>query len=53
MLDEMGQTKQTFFETFARTALRERSIPFIIKAPIADVSVENKNKIDAFERLEK
>ena len=22
MLDEMGQTKQTFFETFARTALR-------------------------------
>ena len=53
MLDEMGQTKQTFFETFARTALRERSIPFIIKAPTADVSVENKNKIGAFERLEK
>ena len=30
MLDEMGQTKQTFYETFTRTALRERSIPFII-----------------------
>ena len=34
MLDEMGQTKQTFYETFTRTALRERSIPFIIKAPL-------------------
>ena len=53
MLDEMGQTKQTFFETFARTALRERSIPFIIKAPVADVYVESKRKIGAFERLEK
>ena len=27
MLDAMGQTKQTFYETFTRTALRERSIP--------------------------
>ena len=23
MLDEMGQTKQTFYETFTKTALRE------------------------------
>ena len=51
MLDEMGQTKQTFYETFTRTALRERSIPFIIKAPLADQS-NNKRKIEAFERLE-
>ena len=28
MLDAMGQTKQTFYETFTRTALRERSSPF-------------------------
>ena len=34
MLDAMGQTKQTFYETFTRTALRERSIPFIISAPV-------------------
>jgi hypothetical protein len=27
MLDEMGQTKQTFYETFTKTALRERRIP--------------------------
>ena len=54
MLDEMGQTKQTFYETFTRTALRERSIPFIIKAPLADQSNNNNNnrKIEAFERLE-
>lgn len=51
MLDEMGQTKQTFYETFTRTALRERSIPFIIKAPLADQS-NNNRKIEAFERLE-
>ena len=36
MLDAMGQTKQTFYETFTRTALRQRSIPFIIKAPLSD-----------------
>ena len=51
MLDEMGQTKQTFYETFTRTALRERSIPFIIKAPLEDQS-NNNRKIEAFERLE-
>lgn len=51
MLEEMGQTKQTFYETFTRTALRERSIPFIIKAPLADQS-NNNRKIEAFERLE-
>ena len=52
MLDEMGQTKQTFYETFTRTALRERGIAFIIKAPLADQSNNNNRKIEAFERLE-
>ncbi|MCI9534090.1 MAG: antitoxin, partial [Lachnospiraceae bacterium] len=33
MLNAMGQTKQTFYESFTRTALRERRIPFIISAP--------------------
>ena len=28
MLEAMGQTKQTFYETFTRTALRERSSEF-------------------------
>ena len=51
MLEAMGQTKQTFYETFTRTALRERSIPFIISAPLPDSSVNNK-KMEAFARLE-
>ena len=33
MLDDMGQTKQTFYESYTKTALRERRIPFIISAP--------------------
>ncbi len=28
----MGQPKQTFYESFTKTALRERRIPFIISA---------------------
>ena len=52
MLDEMGQTKQTFYETFTKTVLRERSIPFIIKAPVLDKNSNNRRKIEAFERLE-
>ncbi len=52
MLDAMGQTKQTFYETFTRTALRERSIPFIIKAPLADTRTNSNSKLEAFARLE-
>ena len=52
MLDAMGQTKQTFYETFTRTALRERSIPFIIKEPLLDRHANNNGKLEAFARLE-
>ena len=52
MLDAMGQTKQTFYETYTRTALRERSIPFIIKAPLKDTHANNNSKLEAFARLE-
>ncbi|MGN0484407.1 MAG: hypothetical protein ACI4HI_12735 [Lachnospiraceae bacterium] len=41
MLDAMGQTKQTFYETYTRTALRERRIPFIISAPIEKKNVND------------
>lgn len=44
MLDAMGQTKQTFYETFTRTALRERSIPFIISAPLKKEVDEDRKK---------
>ncbi len=52
MLDAMGQTKQTFYETFTRTALRERSIPFIISAPVSKKNAANDKKMEAFKRLE-
>ena len=32
MLGEMGQSKQSFYETYTKTALRERSIPFVLPA---------------------
>ena len=34
MLASMGQTKQTFYETYTKTALRLRKIPFIIEVPL-------------------
>ena len=34
MLRNMGQTKQTFFETYTKTVLRERRIPFYIADPV-------------------
>lgn len=49
LLDAMGQTKQTFYETYTRTVLRERCIPFIISAPAPR---EDDRKLDAFKRLE-
>ena len=52
MLDAMRQTKQNFYETFTRTALRERSIPFIISAPVTKKDVANDRKLEAFKRLE-
>ena len=52
LLNAMGQTKQTFYETFTRTVIRERSIPFIISAPIAEKNNNNRDKMDAFARLE-
>ena len=52
MLNAMGQTKQTFYESFTRTALRERSIPFIISAPVKTKNVSEGDKLAAFARLE-
>ena len=33
ILKQMGQTKQTFYETYTKTVLRLRKIPFTIEAP--------------------
>lgn len=34
MLSSMGLTKQTFYETYTKTTLRLRKIPFTIEAPL-------------------
>lgn len=52
MLNAMGQTKQTFYESFTRTALRERSIPFIISASAKAKNTSERDKLAAFTRLE-
>ena len=52
MLEAMGQTKQTFYETYTKTALRERSIPFIISAPVSKKTDKKNDKMEAFRRLE-
>ncbi len=51
ILEAMGQTKQTFFETYARTVINEGCIPFITKAP-ASLKKESGNKMEAYEKLE-
>lgn len=33
ILKGMGQTKQTFYESYTKTVLRLRKIPFILEAP--------------------
>lgn len=53
LLESMGQTKQTFYETFTRTAIRERCIPFVVEAPIEVQRMNPSAKMKAFERLEK
>lgn len=52
MLEAMGQTKQTFYETYTKTALREKNIPFIISAPVNSETSESSSKMKAFQRLE-
>lgn len=52
MLDDMGQTKQTFYETYTMTVLKEGCIPFIIKTSFPNTNNENSKKIEAFEELE-
>ncbi len=52
MLNEMGQTKQTFYESFTRTVLRKRNIPFTISAPAKERNTGERDKMAAFARLE-
>lgn len=52
MLSAMGQTKQTFYESFTRTALKERGMPFTVSAPKEAENTDKSDKLAAFARLE-
>ncbi len=52
MLNAIGQTNQTFYETFTKTALKERSVPFVIRTPLSDTHANKNKKLEAFARLE-
>ena len=52
MLKEKGQSPQSFYESYTKTALRERSIPFVVCAPRKDEALPKKEKMEAFQRLE-
>ena len=43
ILSSMGQTKQTFYETYTKTVLRLRKIPFTIEAPLEDPFYSEEN----------
>ena len=51
ILEAMGQTKQTFYETYTRTVINEGCIPFIIKALNSNLKEKN-NKMEAYKKLE-
>ena len=53
MLKEKGQSPQSFFENYTKTVLRERSIPFVVCAPRKDEALPKKEKMEAFQRLER
>ena len=50
LLQEMGLTVQDFYETYTKAAIREGSIPDIIRASASEQAPHD--LIDSFERLE-
>ena len=53
MLKEMGQSPQSFYESYTKTALRVRSRTFVVGAPRNNESLTKREKMEAFQRLEK
>ncbi len=52
LLNGTGQTKQTFYETYTLTAIRENCIPFIIRSSPRPKSETKSDKTAAFLELE-
>ena len=53
MLKEMRQSPQSFYESYTKTALRNRSRAFVVCTPRNNEALTKKEKAKAFQRLEK
>ena len=53
MLKEKGQSPQSFYESYTKTALRNRSRAFVVCTPRNNEALTKKEKMEAFQRLEK
>lgn len=52
-LEEMGQSPQSFYESYTKTVLRDRSRSFVVCASHEDKVLSKREKVKAFQRLEK
>ena len=52
-LEEMGQSPQSFYESYTKTVLRDRSRSFVVCASHEDKALSKREKVKAFQRLEK
>ncbi len=52
LLNGTGQTKQTFYEAYTLTAIRENRIPFIIRSSSRPEPETKNDRTDAFLELE-
>ena len=53
MLKEKGQSPQSFYESYTKTALRDRSRTFVVCVPRKSEALTKREKMEAFQRLEK
>ena len=53
MLKEKGQSPQSFYESYTKTALRVRSRACVVCVPRKNEALTKREKMEAFQRLEK
>ena len=52
MLKEKGQSPQSFYESYTKTTLRDRSRAFIVCVPRMNEALTKREKMETFQRLE-
>ena len=53
MLKEMGQSPQSFYESYTKTVLRDRSKSLVVCTPRNNEALTKRENMEAFQRLEK